>query len=605
MYGASEATARMSLIDVVQARGAEQSIGFPVTGGAFELLGSDGTIIEQTGVPGELCFRGPNVMMGYAACREDLARGQTCLKLKTGDIALLREDGLHEIVGRKSRFSKIAGVRLGHDAVEIAMAKRQMECAVIGDDKELMLFHERGSSADHLIAAAQITGLGSTRLKAVQVAELPRLPNGKLDYSALKAESGQTARVRDDLEAVFANSFFPHKVSPTDSFAGLGGDSLKHVEISLGLERCLGHIPAGWETMPVSRLVTLQALSHGKSGSLSTELVIRALAILMVVLQHATLWPVPGGAAAMTVLLGFAMGRFQLPLLTKAQFPVFFRPLLRTLPPYFLLVAGYALAWGQVPWASVFLIGNFGFADPVHHTMLPYLYWFVEAFFQLLLLIGGIFMLPSIRKLGGEHPFRLGLYFLAAALVLRYLSPWIWDIGNRKLFTLPWILPLAAFGWCAAHADTSRRRAILLCLALVFMPLFALQGGNWTGSWFKYSVQFVVIVALAYLPVVSFPARLRRPVLIIAHASFHIYLFHRFVPEVLLSAFEDDLPRIIFTTSAVAGGLLLGIATCSVEKAVVRVMRRLWENRETLCSLQNWSAGRFQTVRSPWETPGR
>ena len=57
-----------------------------------------------------------------------------------------------------------------------------------------------------------------------------------------------------------------------------------------------------------------------------------------------------------------------------------------------------ALAWGQIPWASVFLAGNLGFGDPVNHTMIPYLYWFVEAYAQLLLLAAAAFARCSSNR---------------------------------------------------------------------------------------------------------------------------------------------------------------------------------------------------------------
>jgi acyl-CoA synthetase (AMP-forming)/AMP-acid ligase II/surface polysaccharide O-acyltransferase-like enzyme len=573
MYGASEATARMSLVDVTRVAGAEQTIGLPVPGGRFEIVGEDGLPVRQPSQQGELCYHGPNVMMGYAADRGDLARGAQCERLMTGDVAFRRPDGLYQIVGRKSRFSKIAGVRIGHDALEAAMARRALPCAVIGDDTAITAFHDQGDTKDYLTALAAMTGLGRSRIAACSLEAIPRLPSGKIDYAGLRASAPTRPAPGNGIEALFADSFFPHRVSPSDSFAGLSGDSLKHVEISLGLEKCLKHIPPGWERMPVRDLSRLQPEPSPRRQGLSTELVIRALAIFMVVLQHATLWPVPGGAAAMTVLLGYAMARFQLPALVVGDHRSLLRPLLRILGPYYLILLGYTIAWGQIPWASVFLVGNFGLADPVRHTMLPYLYWFVEAFCQILVVVMALFAMPAVRKLGARDPFRLGLCFLMAALALRFLSPLVWEIGNRKLFTLPWILPLAAFGWCAAHADTSRRRFGLLALALSVMPLFAYHGGNWTGSWVKYLLQAGVVGCLVYLPAIAVPAWLRRPLLVVAHSSFHIYLFHRFVPELLILPFETIWPQPIFQTVAITGGMVLGIATCWGQGVLVRLFR--------------------------------
>lgn len=578
MYGASEATARMSVIDVATSPGSEMSIGLPVSGGRFEVIGEAGAPLEEPGKQGELCYYGPNVMMGYAEDRQDLTQGHVIDRLMTGDIGFRRKDGLYQITGRKSRFSKIGGIRIGHDALEAATAKRQMPCAVVGDDASISAFHEHGRSEDYVAALATLTGLGRRRLSARRLGWLPRLPNGKIDYRRLNKSDESRANPTAGVAAVFADSFFPHRISSTDSFASLAGDSLKHVEISLGLEKCLKHLPDGWEKMTVGDLSGLQPGAPTAPHTLPTDIVIRAIAILMVVTQHATLWPIPGGAAAMAVLLGHAMARFQRPALVRHDFGSFFRPLLRVLVPYYLILAGYTLAWGQVPWASVFLAGNLGLADPARHTMVPYLYWFIEAFSQMLMLVAGLFLIPAVRRLGEKDPFRLGLYFLAGALMLRFMTPLLWDIGNRKLFTLPWILPLSVLGWCAAHADTARRRLLLLAAALVIMPLFALQGGNWIGSWVKYSLQFAAIAALMYMPGIAVPSWLRRPVLVIAHSSLHIYLFHRFVPELLMLPLEKVWAPSLFTAVAIVGGIALGIGTSRMQTILVRALRSLTRN---------------------------
>ncbi len=105
---------------------------------------------------------------------------------------------------------------------------------------------------------------------------------------------------------------------------------------------------------------------------LGIEHVIRALAILLVVIQHETLWPVPGGSAAMVVLIGHGLARFQRDSLLAGDWGRFFRPLGRVLIPYAVILGGFSLAWGQIPWPSVFLVSTFGLGDPLDHTMLPF-----------------------------------------------------------------------------------------------------------------------------------------------------------------------------------------------------------------------------------------
>src|SRR5690606_19363251 len=84
MYGQTEAGPRISYVPPGRLHDKIGSIGIAVPGGQLELDPTNG----------ELIYRGPNVMLGYATRREDLAFGdQTGGVLRTGDLARRDEDG--------------------------------------------------------------------------------------------------------------------------------------------------------------------------------------------------------------------------------------------------------------------------------------------------------------------------------------------------------------------------------------------------------------------------------------------------------------------------------------------------------------------------------
>ncbi|TKA98598.1 MAG: AMP-dependent synthetase, partial [Mesorhizobium sp.] len=87
----------------------------------------------------------------------------------------------------------------------------------------------------------------------------------------------------------------------------------------------------------------------------------------------------------MMLLAGFSLARFQSTHFLTGRFRHALRPAIDVLIPYFLIVSAYAVAWQAVPWASMTLTGNFGYAEPERHEMIPYLYWFIEAYAQTLL----------------------------------------------------------------------------------------------------------------------------------------------------------------------------------------------------------------------------
>jgi acyl-CoA synthetase (AMP-forming)/AMP-acid ligase II len=571
MYGQTEATSRIAFVPPERLADNTDRIGIAIPGGELRLVDDEGYAIEAEETPGELVYRGPNVMMGYAAGRADLARGAEIAELRTGDLAVRDHHGLYRITGRLRRMSKIAGLRIGHDALEQALAGHGIEAAVVGDDRSVLATYTSTHSEDEvrqLLVAA--SGLAPFHVKATTVDRLPRLESGKVDYERLKADlSDQPARRAENVQDVFRQAFFPHHIRESDSFTSLGGDSLRYVQLTIGLERALGHLPAGWEQKPISELATRQRREKSATQFLSTDLVVRALAVLLVVVHHATSWPIPIGAPAMVMLIGYSLARFQSSALFTGEVPRVLRPLLTVLAPYYLIVAGYAIAWGEVPWASVFLVGNFGIADPQDHTMVPFLYWFVEVYVQLMLIWTALFLIPAVRRWALRDPFAFGLAFLAAAMAARFIGPELWTIGGRQIFTIPWVLYLAIFGWCVVFADTPRKKLTLLAAGVIVFPLVAYFGGNWAGSWIRYMVQLLCLAVLLYAPHLRLPRTAVGLVLPVSAASYHIYLFHRFAPELILQPLEATLPQPVFTVVAVISGVALGLLAHEIQKIVV------------------------------------
>ena len=512
-------------------------------------------------------------MMGYAEGRADLGRGPEVELLRTGDLAVRDAAGLYRVVGRRRRMSKIAGVRLGHDALETALARAGIEAAVVGDDRRLVAFHAPPHAAGEVrrrLAAA--SGLTWRHVETRPVAALPRLPSGKIDYRALRALLDEPAPVDDGgVLGDFRRTFFPQPVRESDSFVALGGDSLRYLELSLDLERRLGSLPPRWEHRPVRELSALRP-GDLPAGLVSTDIVVRVLAILMILAHHATGSPLPAGSTALVVLVGYTMARFQRRSLLEQDYARFFRPLVGVLALYYLLVAGYALAWGRIPWASLLLVGNLGLTTPESRLMLPYSSWFVEVFVQIFLIVGGLFLLPAVRRLAAQAPFRLGLLLVAGALALRLAGPSLWPIDGPLIFTVWWVLPLAAFGWCAAFADNPARRLLLAGAALLVLPLLAYVGGNWLGAWIRYGLQIPVILCLLYIPAVRLPAVMARACLAVAAATYHIYLFGGFAPDLLDGLIGRPLPDTLHAAMAIASGVVLGLVLFRLQRGSLRIV---------------------------------
>lgn len=143
MYGACEATARMSYLPSEYAVEKYGSMGIAIPGGSFYLIDDAGKIITEPNMVGELVYKGKNVTLGYAENGRDLIRGDERNGiLFTGDMAKVDKDGFYYIVGRKKRFLKIFGNRVGLDETERLIKERWngLECACSGKDDKMYVF---------------------------------------------------------------------------------------------------------------------------------------------------------------------------------------------------------------------------------------------------------------------------------------------------------------------------------------------------------------------------------------------------------------------------------------------------------------------------------
>ncbi|MBQ6614842.1 MAG: AMP-binding protein [Thermoguttaceae bacterium] len=188
MYGQTEATARMAYMPWDKLEGRENSIGVAIPGGKFFLIDDEGAVIDQPEVPGELCYRGPNVSLGYATCRAELANGdENGGVLHTGDVAKRDAEGFYYIVGRKKRFLKIYGNRVNLDEVQTLLLKRGIESACVGKDDAMKVYVVTGTDCNSVRQMlAELTHLNQSAFTVLTIDAIPRNDAGKILYSKLE-----------------------------------------------------------------------------------------------------------------------------------------------------------------------------------------------------------------------------------------------------------------------------------------------------------------------------------------------------------------------------------------------------------------------------------
>ena len=188
MYGAAEATARMGYLPPEKAVEKKGSMGIPIPGGVFHLLGADGQEITEPMTTGELVYEGKNVTLGYAEKGEDLILGdERHGRLETGDMAQFDADGYYYIVGRKKRFLKIYGNRVNLDEIDrLIKGEFEIEVASAGVDDHMYIFVTDEKVADSVRDfVVGKTKLNPAAFKVIVIDEIPKNDSGKTLYKEL------------------------------------------------------------------------------------------------------------------------------------------------------------------------------------------------------------------------------------------------------------------------------------------------------------------------------------------------------------------------------------------------------------------------------------
>lgn len=188
MYGQTEATARIACLPSRLLPAKVGSVGFAVPGGHLHIEGESTEAAGADGV-GEVIYSGPNVMLGYATSREDLAQGDLQGGvLRTGDLGYLDEDGCLVLTGRSKRIAKLFGLRLNLDEVE-EMVKPYGPTAVVGKEDRLLVLCAHGDDVlfgRYREELAKKLRVHHKALEFRRVDALPLTSSGKVDYASLR-----------------------------------------------------------------------------------------------------------------------------------------------------------------------------------------------------------------------------------------------------------------------------------------------------------------------------------------------------------------------------------------------------------------------------------
>jgi amino acid adenylation domain-containing protein len=303
LYGPTEATIDATWHESDHAVERSLPIGRPIRNTRVYVLSARGEPVP-VGVAGELYIGGAGLARGYLNRPELTAERFVedpfnavpgARMYRTGDLGRWLPDGTIEFLGRTDQQVKIRGFRIELGEIEARLA----EHPVVRDTVVLAREDAPGEKrlVAYVVSGAQI---GAEALRThlleclpeymvpaayVQLDELPRTPNGKVDRKALPAPEGDAyARsgyeaplgpVEETLAGIWAEVLGVERVGRWDDFFQLGGHSLLAVTLIERMRRAELHVDVrAIFTRPV--LADLAA----EAGGTSLEVVVPANGIL-------------------------------------------------------------------------------------------------------------------------------------------------------------------------------------------------------------------------------------------------------------------------------------------------------------------------------------
>lgn len=195
-YGLTE-TSPAACMNQVPMEEYNGTIGLPIPGTDCQIQDDDGNPLP-IGEPGELCIRGPQVMLGYLNRPEETAKTIVDGWLKTGDVAVMDEKGYFKIVDRKKNMILVSGFNVFPNEIEDAACLHVdiVECAAIGVEDErsgeivkLFVVQRSDNLTDKEVIAhcrANLTGYKVPKLVEFRD-ELPKSNVGKILHKDLRS----------------------------------------------------------------------------------------------------------------------------------------------------------------------------------------------------------------------------------------------------------------------------------------------------------------------------------------------------------------------------------------------------------------------------------
>jgi amino acid adenylation domain-containing protein len=256
MYGPTETTIWSMIHRVSEASTKNVGsipVGLPIANTTAYVLDANLKLVPAN-VPGELFLGGIGLAKGYRGKPEKTADRFLSVECvpnemlyRTGDIAVRREDGTVQVVGRTDNQVKVRGHRIELEAVEAAVLRHP---AIVAAAARVWPEETGGSRLCAYVVPADSTVLTSASLRTflegivpdsmipselVLVDAIPITKHGKIDRAKLPApnqkerliaNTSENTQIEAEVASIWESLLGVSDVGPDDNFFNLGGHSV-------------------------------------------------------------------------------------------------------------------------------------------------------------------------------------------------------------------------------------------------------------------------------------------------------------------------------------------------------------------------------------------
>ena len=597
MYGPTEATV-WSTLKKLSVNDERISIGRPIIGTKIYIL-DDAHNVVNDGQIGELCISGKGLAKGYHG-REDLTNasfiniyinGRDTRIYKTGDLARVMSNGELECLGRIDNQVKIRGFRIELGEIETVLegltdiksvvvnaytnvkGKKSLVAYIIADNNinisiELVRDFLADKLPTYMIPSA-----------VVEVDSFPLNVNNKIDRNMLPAPvfnlvAEDFVAPSNELENKIIESWKDilciNTISTKSNFADIGGDSLNYIRATMELESIIEEIPDKWETISIKELAshkTTKSFMRNSIKWLDTEVILRAVAIVLVVLDGLNILPYLGDSDILFLTAGFTFATYQLKS-TLNQDSV--RPIVRTfgriILPSFAFIMLAHLLFGNFDIRTITLIGNYwvpGYANGIGEQ------WFISVYVQILAILLLLFSFKTVRRFAFTDLYKFTVIIVISSIILKELVHTLWDTNYLYQRVPQHFIGLFLVGWIISLSDSRIRK--IISIILLFIVAFRMGGFEKVRIYTIFSSGLFLL----YLNKVPIIKPLNKIFYYLAGGSLYIYLTYVISNSVVNHFITSGYPMLNVLVALIGGVIAWLVWERLIEKSLKKIQTKI------------------------------